>query len=283
MNLAVLAALARAPAEPFEGYIHALSSPGGPALPLLYTIGTNSIRVEVMATNAVTTVDILDRHSGAVTLLFRRNHCFMQLKPGANSSAAPPGPSISRMSGVPPAPAPSVRPPHGIGPTNFPAMPPPTTMPMPVQGLPPGIGPQAQSTAGSVGAVPNMPMMPPESGFELKATGDTTNLLNYPCQRYEIKQWGQTMEIWATDQLLPFQNYLPNQPPSFGPTRLQWQWGELLAAKGLFPLLASLKHDNGMEQYHFEVQSITPARLRPAELKLFQVPPDYVQIPARRF
>ena len=130
--------------------------------------------------------------------------------------------------------------------------------------------------------MPVMPL-PPGGGLELKATGEETNLLGYTCERYEIKQFGQTMEIWATDQLLPFQAYLPSQPPRMGPPRIEVAWSDLLAAKKLFPLLASLRFANGVERYHFEVQSITPAKLTDQEAKHFQTPADYAELQPRPF
>ncbi len=86
-----------------------------------------------------------------------------------------------------------------------------------------------------------------------------------------------------TDQLLPFQVYLPTQPPRVGPPSIEEHWSELLAAKKLFPLLASLRMDNGVERYHFEVQSIKPARLTDKEASRFQTPENYVELQPRPF
>lgn len=52
------------------------------------------------------------------------------------------------------------------------------------------------------------------------------------------------MEIWATDKLLPYHAYVRNQPPRFGPRMIEERWPELLTAKKLFPLRASLHFDN---------------------------------------
>jgi len=298
--LAMLLSSSLLRADAFEGYIHATSSRGGPPTALLYTVGTNLVRVELKDTNALGTVDILDRQSGTVTLLFPRNRCFMRLKPmKENPTGVPPGLAESRGPPSGELSPPPLRPPPGVGPTNPAGMTPWPAMPMRAQGVPPGIGSQAQSTPGpggaampqmpvmpqrpGMGAVPAMPMLPPGGGLELKATGARTNLLNYTCELYEIKQWGQTMEIWATDQLLPFKGYLSNRPPRFGPPSIERSWAELIAAKGLFPLLASLTLDNGRERYHFEVQSVTPATLKAADSKDFQTPPDYVEMPAGSF
>jgi hypothetical protein len=206
----------------FEGRITAALTRGGRATPLLYTAGTNCLRVEVTASDRPNAVDLLDLPSGELTLLFPNNRRFV------NAAAVP----------------------------QMPAMP----------NLP---------TAGGMPAIP-----PPMMGrMELTTTGDKTNLLGLACEKFQIKQGGQTMDIWATAQLVPFQPYVQNQPHRSGPQRIEEQWGGLLAAKKLFPLLASLKFGNGAEHYRFEVQSITPARFTPDDAeKLFQPPPGYQEL-----
>ena len=134
--------------------------------------------------------------------------------------------------------------------------------------------------------MPGMPMVPPMAmrptmamqPAELKATDHTTNLLGYACTRYELKQRGEVMEIWATDKLLPFQAWLPNQPHRFGPRMLEEQWAEMLKSKKLFPLLASLKFENGPERLHFEVKSIQPEKVTDRDGSLFQPPAGYQEI-----
>jgi hypothetical protein len=137
--------------------------------------------------------------------------------------------------------------------------------------------------------VPMPPLMPMEK-LELKATGEKTNLLGFACQKFELRQRGQVMEIWATDKLLPFQRYLANQPHRFGIGLLEEQWSELIKTKGLFPLLAVLRFEPpaasdgavtatatpGPERLRFEVKSITPERV--TDNALFQPPPDYREI-----
>jgi len=124
-----------------------------------------------------------------------------------------------------------------------------------------------------------MPAMPmPGEAIELRATGEKTNLLDFACEQFEIKQRGEVMEIWATDALLPFQPYVPNQPPRFGPRMIEEQWAGLLTAKKLFPLRASLHFENGAERYRFEVQSVVPQKLTKEDLKLFQPPEGYFEI-----
>lgn len=219
----------------FEGRISAAITRGNQTDALLYTVGTNFLRVENIATNRPNPVDILDRNSGELTLLFPNNRSFVRLQPVAeNSTATSPG---------------FPQPPQGIGPTNFPEM-------------------------------PAMPTMPPPmmEKMELRDTGHSTNFLGFTCEQYELKQRGETMEIWATDQLFPFQPYVQNQPHRFGPRRIEEQWPELVKARKLFPLLATLKFDNGMERFRFEVQSIAPEKLTDEDAQLFQPPTGWFEI-----
>ena len=162
--------------------------------------------------------------------------------------------------------------------------------------MPPGVGPQAGAPGGAMAAMPAMPPMPmppmPMEKMELKATADTTNLLGYTCVRYELSQRGESMEIWATDKLPAFEPYLQNQGHRFGPRMIEDQWGELLKAKKLFPLLAVLRFAPpspptgaapavGTERMRFEVKSITPERIE--DDTLFQPPPDYHELQAMPF
>ena len=230
----------------FEGRITVALTRNGQAAPLLYTAGTNCLRVEVTASNRPNPVDLLNLSSGEMTLLFPNNRSFVHLKAAVeNNSTAPPG---------------------------FPAM-------------SAGIGPQSQSMAAppSIGQTPAMPQMPAMpmmmEKIELTATGDKTNLLGLACEKFQIKQRGETMDIWATAQLFPFQPYLQNQPHRIGSQMTEQKWGGLLAEKKLFPLLATLKYDNGAERYRFEVKSITPEKITPDDAaKLFQPPPDYQEV-----
>jgi hypothetical protein len=207
-------------AAAFEGRINAVTTRGNQTDVLLYTAGSNFLRVENTATNWPSPVDILDRNSGELTLLFPNNRSFVRLKSAVeNRSPVPTGVSA-------------------------------------------------------------MPMMPPPmmENADLKATGDKTNLLGFACEKYEIKQRGETMDIWATDQLFPFQPYVQNQPHHFGPRMIQEQWPELVKDRKLFPLLAILKFDNGMERFRFEVTSVTPDKLAAGDEQLFQPPANYFEI-----
>src|ERR1035438_5935956 len=67
-------------APAFEGRIHAVMKQGNETNALLYTVGTNLLRVEMTATNWPNPVDILDRNSGELTLLFPNNRSFVHLK-----------------------------------------------------------------------------------------------------------------------------------------------------------------------------------------------------------
>jgi len=235
----------------FEGRITAALTRGGQATPLLYTAGTNCLRVEVAASDRPNPVDLLDWPSGEMTLLFPNNRSFVRLKVAPeDASSAPPG---------------------------FPPIPQKPAMP----NIPVG---------GGMPAMPPMPMMPPPmmGKMELTATGDKTNLLGFACGKYEIKQRGEVMEIWATDQLFPFQPYVQNQPRRFGPRMIEDQWGDLLKAKKLFPLLAVLRFGRppapgggappvaGPERCRFEVKSVTQEAI--TDDSLFQPPSEYQEI-----
>ncbi|MDQ6631351.1 MAG: hypothetical protein M3Y82_06290, partial [Verrucomicrobiota bacterium] len=169
----------------FEGRIRAVITRGGEPAPLLYTVATNLLRIEVTATNRPNPIDILDRQSGQLTLLYPHNRSFVRLKSTGSTGRRP-------------------VPPNGAG--EPPALP---------------------SANPSASGFPVMPM-PPMEQAELKATGQTTNILGLACARYELKQRGETMEIWATDKLFPFQPYVQNQPPRFGPRMIEEQWAGLL-------------------------------------------------------
>jgi hypothetical protein len=291
----------------FEGRIYVVMTQGNETNALLYTVGTDSLRVELTATNWPNSVDILDRKSGALTLLFPNNRSFVHLMPatdaatttvpGAPNMPMPPGglppgigpqsaPVASSMPAMPNMPAlpPDISLQTQVNP-NMPAMPPRPVMPK-MPSLPPGVGPQpaANPSASRMPVMPNMPAMPAMrmpmimSMMELQATGQKTNLLGFACQQFELKQQGETLEIWATDQLLPYQPYVQNQPRRFGPRGIEEQWPAMLTSRKLFPLLASLRYDNGAERFYFEVQSVTPQKFTDDDAKLFQPPAGWFEI-----
>ena len=125
--------------------------------------------------------------------------------------------------------------------------------------------------------MPAMPMMPmPGEKLELTPTKDAKDILGFPCTRYELKQRGQTLEVWATEKLLPFQQYLRDQPHRFGPRMLEEQWPEMLQTRKLFPLRVILRFDNGTETFRFEVKSVTPEKI--ADEKRFEPPVGYHEL-----
>jgi Domain of unknown function (DUF4412) len=260
----------------FDGRIEAVTTRGNETNGLLYTVGMNFLRVEITATNRTNPVDIVDLRSGAVTLLFPHNRSFVRLH-SAPENANPPVPGLPAVAlppgGLPPeiGPQPGSAPPPG-----FPAMPSRPWGSPPPGGLPPGVGLPASAGVG----LPGMPALPapPIEKVELRATGDQTNLFGLVCQRFELEQRGETLEVWATDRLVAYRPYLQNQPRRFRPRRIEDQWPERLAARKLFPMLVTLRYQSGVERFRFEVKSITPDQIADPDGKLFQPPPNYREI-----
>jgi hypothetical protein len=262
----------------FDGKIDVVITRGNDTTPLLYTVGETFLRIEITGSTWPNPIDIVDLKSGELTLVFPHNRSFMRLKSTAENPSAP-SPGTPQMPTPPP----------GIGPQPNPAAAGPGAPPIPTSsaGLPPGIGPQSQGAAG-IPSIPSMPAMPmmmppmPMEKLELKATGKKEKILGYECEQFEIKQRGETMEIWATNKLIPFQDYMRNQKPRFGPRMIEEQWPELLTVKKLFPLRASLHFDNGPgknngpERFRFEVKSIMPGKI--GNKDLFQPPDGYNEI-----
>jgi hypothetical protein len=227
-----------------EGYIDAVVTQNGQVSELLYTVGTKWMCVERTETNRPYARDIVNLQTGDITLIFPHNRSFVRLKAASQNTRQP-------LPGAP-------------GPGN----------------LPPGVGPQGGAAPGK----PAMPMMPmPMEKMELNPIGQTTNLLGYACTGYEIKQRGETMQIWATDRLLPFQPWLQHQRHRSGPRMIQDAWGESLKAKKLFPLLAILRFDNGPERYRFEVKAIRPEHIADDDGTLFQPPSNYFEARALQY
>jgi Domain of unknown function (DUF4412) len=230
----------------FEGRISATLTSGGQAQALLYTVATNALRIERSETKRPHAWNIIELNSEEVTLVFPHNRSFVRLK------------------------APSTDP-----------KPEAPTMPMPPRSGPAMSGLQAGGTPAMpapIGALPGgMPMLPlPEmQPLELTATKQTTNLLGYLCTRYELKQHGETMEIWATDKLLPFRMWRQNQPPRSTPDMIEERWPELLQARKLFPLLVTLHDENNIERLRFEVTAASAETIKGDYEKLFQPPVDY--------
>jgi len=279
-SLSVLLIFSGPSAFGFEGRVDAALTRGGQATPLLYTVGTNFMRVEVTATDRPYPANLLDLRSGQLIVLYPGSRSFMRLTvPAENTGVTPAAPA-----------------PQNTDPTNFPgklATPRMPDVPAPANSFPPRVGPQAGNRSSAQpmpsmptgGGAPAVPMVPPmRERIELTATGDKTNLLGYTCERFELKLRGEVMEIWATDKLGPFQAYQENQPPRFGPRWIGEQWGDLLKAKKLFPLLAELRLETpaspgaGPERMRFEVKSITPKKIDDKDGSLFRPPADYREL-----
>ncbi len=237
----------------FEGRIQATLTRGGEAQTWIYSVGTNTIRIERNETNWPYAKNLVTLNTGEVTLLFPHNNSFVHLSPASENAQLPTLPSTHSTSMA-----------TSIGPTNLPGVPSHPAMPT------------MAASGRMMPAVPMMPMATEE--LELKATGETTNILGLACARYEIKQRGETMEVWATDQLIPFQCWLPNQPPRATPQMIEERWSDLLKTKKLFPLSATLRFEKGPERFRFVVTSIQAQKIEDPEGALFQVPAGYQEI-----
>ncbi len=295
IGLAALAALSLRPAAlltaapVFEGRIEALLRRGGEKQTLLYTAGARQLRIELSETNRPHARDIVDRQTGAVTLLFPHNRSFVRFKraaavpsPDTSGKSVPPGRALQGVS--PSSGAALSGSSAGIEASKLPGAPGVPRMPQPPSGLSKAIGPQPGGDAITAGMLATVPIsMKSAEELELQATGRTTNLLGYSCQQFQVTQCGEVMEIWATDQLLPFQEYLANQPSRFGPKLLEDRWPELLNVRQLFPLLAILSVDHGSERLRFEVKAITQEKIADPEGRVFQPPPEYRQVEPRPF
>lgn len=316
--LAPLTASAETP--PFEGRISATVTRGGEKESLLYTAGPQVLRIERTETKWPHAINLVDRKTGAVTLVHPHNRSFVKLKPAPQTApGAPPGfpampeipagigprtpppspplpgppgagalPALPALPGSPgiPAPGPAGLPPlpGPPGASPLPELPP---LPLPPGGLPSGIGPQAAGIPG--GALPHLPpaamppMAIPNQTPELQATKHTETILGYPCVRYDLVHRGETIQIWATDKLLPYQPHMANQPARFGPRMLEEQWPEMLKARKLFPLRVTQSYDKGPERYRFEVKSVKPEKIADEGGKLSKPPADYLETPALPF
>jgi hypothetical protein len=267
----------------FEGRITATLIRGGESQTFLYCACSNYVRIERGETMETYPKNIVDLASGEITLVFPHNRSFVRISAaGQIASIARPG--VPAMPGGSPEAATS-------GPANLPG----TGSRSPMPGLP--VPPQMMDTppgvtaGGMPGGMPAMSMMmhaPMMEKAELTSTGEKTNLLGLTCVKYELKQRGEVLVIWATDKLPAFQSYLATQQQRFGPRMLEDQWGDLLKAKKLFPLLAVLKFERspaqpgqqsqtaGPDRMRFEVKSITPEKI--TDESLFRPPPDYQEV-----
>jgi hypothetical protein len=279
----------------FEGRINTTLTRGLDIQTFLYTVSSNALRIERGETNWPYAVDIVELTTGETTLLFPHNRSFVKIKPaGQNEPAPPPGffpampsvvPGLGQQTQIPSTPGLPAR----IGPTNLPAGAPPIPQ---IPQIPPMPRMPAVMDEGMSGRMPAMPMMMPPMGMtklELKSTGEKTNLLGFACEKYELRQRTEVIDIWATDQLVPFQPWLAVQLHRSVEGSMEERLAGLLKAKNLFPLRAILKIESsatqdgrpcsatGAERMRFEVKSIALGGLE-ATNALFQPPSDYHEV-----
>jgi hypothetical protein len=251
-------------AAAFEGRITAELIQGSETNTLRYTVGPAHLRIENLATNRPHAVNLVDLKSGAVTLVFPHNRSFLRLIPG-DAGRGSPDPAAARTTGLP------VTSENEYRRSN--ELPGQETLAQQAAGP----SPPSPQSAGTPAAIPGPDMVAEQ--LNLGATGHKTNFLGLACERYEQKQRGETLEVWATDELLPFPPYLRNRPPRFGPGLIEEQWPGMLKERKLFPLLVSLRYDNGTERFHFEVKSVKEQKITDPDSKLFQPPPGWHELP----
>jgi len=137
----------------------------------------------------------------------------------------------------------------------------------------------AEMPASAMPGAALIPMPPPAfEKLELRDTNEKTNILGFACEHFEMHQGGKRLDLWATDRCGAFQPYLRSQPVGAPASTIEEQWSELLKAKRLFPLLAVLKLENGMEQMRFAVTGVVPQNFAVESATLFQPPADYHEV-----
>ena len=246
-------------AHAFEGRITAALTRGGETQTFTYTVGTSTLRIERNETDRPYPGNLVALETGTVTLLFPHNRSFIRLKP----------PSANATPSSVPMTLPAGRLPPGIGPTTL-----PPTRDSSLPQIP--RMPAAPHGAGMPAGLPGPPMMPmPEETMELKATGEKADFLGYACARYEIKQRGEILEIWATDTLMPFQPYLQKRHARFRSQLMEECWGDLMKTKKIFPLRVTLRSENGVERLRFEVKTIRSEKIDDRDSPLFQIPDNF--------
>lgn len=202
----------------------------------------------------------------------------MPMPPGTGSQPNPIPPSgVSAAPVIPAQPGPMNI--SGISDMqNMPGMPADLGEGMPMPEMVPGPGGRPEQ------GLPGEPARPTprrsSRKLQFSATDQTTNMLGYACTLYELRQRDQVMEIWATDQLLPFQPWLQDPPlRHHGPQDMEECWGEMLRARELFPLRVELKNADGKPlPFEFKVTSITPKHFGKEGAKLFEPPADYQKL-----
>lgn len=267
----------------FEGSIQVVLTTGGESNTLVYLAGADFLRVELTDVDSDKSrpggpnpVNIFDRNSGALILLFPHNRTFVRLKTPLAGDVPPGPPAPNEVRSIPKTLETARASPGPAALANNPAS---TGVMGTIQRPANPFGPATSGAgAGGLPATGMSVMSAMNEKLELKSTGEHEKILGYACEKFEVRQRGETMEIWATDKLVPFQPYLRDQPSRFGPRVIGEQWPELLNAKKLFPLRASLHTDTGTERFRFEVKSITPHKINSNDATLFRPPADYVEM-----
>lgn len=257
----------------FEGRMSAeIQQQGGASTFLLYTVGAGFLRIEVTGSDSDQSggggpnpINLVSLESGDCMIIFPHNRSFVRLKSAARGGAALASRGMPKMPTLPPGVGPQL---PGILSRGSTALPGPQ---MPV--IPTG----AAMPSGPAAGMPPMPMLAQgREEMKLKATGRKKRLSGIDCEQYEINYRGETMEIYATDQLPRFHAYVRSQSPRLGPPALQEQWAELLAARKLFPLRATLRLDDGGERFRFEVKAVKREKVEQPEL--FRSPEGYTEV-----
>ena len=206
--------------EPFVGRIETKIAIGGDLQYIVYTAGTNMIRIERTDTDRPWPLNLMDRTTGERTILYPHNRSYIKLK-----EPTPNRDQVSR--------------------SGFPGMP---------------------------------AIMATAEPRQLVATGDTTNLLGFTCERFEIKQGIERMTVYAADIGLSFASWRQHAQPALDLRGLEEQWGSTIAGKNMFPLQAVLIIDDQHELLRYDVTSITTQKTGDQLPCLFVPPPDYQEI-----
>ena len=109
-----------------------------------------------------------------------------------------------------------------------------------------------------------------DSTGELKNTGETMDILGYPCTKYVYEEREGPIEIWATDQLGQFMA-MPKGNPMQGGGAAKSGWEA--AVKGdFFPMRLIALNKRGKERMRWEVTGVKPMSLPDS---LFRAPDGY--------
>lgn len=288
-----------------QGVLEATLTSGKRVTELRYARRDDIVRIEdlyVPKKGVAPPVNLLNLKSGDLTIFHRGNSTFMKvpaerLSAVPDSSAAMPGMShlaqgigpnvdnegrlVSRdldeqkangKTPQPPGTAPSAENANQRGAAGRPQMP-----------------PQMQAMINGPGGTRGMPMMPPmppmpgipgrEGPTRLKKTDEVREIYGVQCTKYTMSDPREgNFEIWAADDLIPFFLLTHDAPRLRRRRELHESWPATLREKGLFPMLAILKDEDGEHEIlRFEVTSFDPEK-KPEDASLFKVPPGFHEI-----